>query len=132
TGVQTCALPICPREWGISPPPILGTAGFNFPWKNFDRLAQVTAGAGWAYLVCSNNATEADEKRWTKANPYTYVIRGFQPTAAIVGALMGCDATCWPYECANSGTSGAIRLGRAARTPVIAWNTRQFRDLWAR
>lgn len=112
--------------WGQ---PVLGTAGFHFPWKNFNRLAEVTAECGWAYLVCSNNATDEDEARWKAANPSTLVLRGFRPTQEIVSYLSGCDATCWAYECANSGTSGAIRLGLAARKPTIAWRTRQFRDL---
>ncbi len=110
--------------------PILATVGFNFPWKNFDRLAEVTAEAGWAYLILSNNATDADAARWKAANPYTLVVRGFQPTKGILNYLANCDATCFPYECANSGTSGAIRLGLAARKPVLAFEgCRQFRDL---
>ena len=117
------------RTWGVEGDtfleypgqPLLGTCGFNFPWKNFDRLAQVTAEAGWAYLVCSNNATDEDAARWHAANPHTQVVRGFQPTDRIVHYLAGCDATCFAYECANSGTSGAIRLGLAARKPVLRW-----------
>jgi hypothetical protein len=110
--------------------PILGTVGFNFPWKNFDRLAEVTAACGWAYLVCSNNATDADMARWSAANPWTYVLRGFQSTEMLVRWLGACDATCFAYECANSGTSGAIRLGLAARKPVITFaGCRQMRDL---
>lgn len=112
------------------PRPILGTCGFNFPWKGFDRLAEATADTGWAYVVLSNNATDDDERRWQAANPHTTVIRGFQTAPAIVSHLAGCDATAFPYECANSGTSGAIRLGIAARKPVLAFSgCRQFRDL---
>jgi glycosyltransferase involved in cell wall biosynthesis len=120
------------RTWLAYPEqPILGTVGFAFPWKNMDRLAEVTAEAGWAYLVCSNNATREDEARWKGANPATLVLRGFQPTSTLVSYLAGCDATVFPYECANSGTSGAIRLGIAARKPVIALaHCRQFRDLF--
>lgn len=128
------------RYWNRQPPPYiahewewqptLGTCGFNFPWKNFDRLAEVTAEAGWAYFVASNNATDADEARWKASNPSTLVVRGFQPTATLVSYLAGCDATCFAYECANSGTSGAIRLGLAARKPVLAFEgCRQMRDL---
>jgi hypothetical protein len=145
-GVPAATHPTRYNVWDISPEgrdfwgnyafkqyamqPVLGTCGFNFGWKSFDRLAEVTAVCGWAYLVQSNNATDADEARWKAANPWTCVVRGFQPTATIVSLLAGCDATCWAYECANSGTSGAIRLGLAARKPVIAWQScRQFRDL---
>lgn len=117
------------RSW-CGPRPILGTCGFNFPWKNFDRLAEVTAEAGWAYLVLSNNATEADRTRWQASNPHTAVVSGFLHTGELVSRLAGCDATAFPYECANSGTSGAIRLGLAARKPVVSFPCRQMRDLY--
>lgn len=111
--------------------PVLGTLGFNFPWKNYDRLAALTAEEGWALVILSNNATAADEARWRAANPSVLVVREFldQPTA--LNYLAGCDATAFMYECANTGTSGAIRLGIAARKPVMALQgCRQFRDLW--
>jgi hypothetical protein len=58
------------------------------------------------------------------------VFTGFRSAGEIVSLLSGCDATIFAYECANTGTSGAIRLGLAARKPVIAWRgCRQFRDL---
>ncbi len=119
------------RTWLAYPEqPVLGTCGFNFPWKNFDRLAEVTAEAGWAYVVVSNNATDADVARWGASNPHTLVIPGYRSTPEIVAYLAGCDATAFPYQCANSGTSGAIRLGLAARKPVLAFSgCRQFRDL---
>ena len=36
----------------------------------------------------------------------------------MVAALSVCTATAFLYECHNSGTSGAIRLGIAALKPV--------------
>lgn len=110
--------------------PVLGTVGFNFPWKNFDRLAQVTGEAGWALVILSNDATAADEERWRASNSSILVVRKFLPQDIVVNYLAGCDATAFMYECANTGTSGAIRLGIAARKPVLALATcRQFRDL---
>lgn len=110
--------------------PILGTVGFNFPWKNYDRLAEVTEEAGWALLILANNATPEDLHRWEGLNPACQAISGFLPADMVVAKLAGCDATAFAYECANSGTSGAIRLGLAARKPVLAFEScRQFRDL---
>lgn len=119
------------KMWKAYPQqPVLGTVGFNFPWKNYDRLARATAEAGWALLILSANATEDDEVRWQEINPYTIVGFGFKSTEELVNNLAGCDATAFMYECANTGTSGAIRLGLAARKPVIALRScRQFRDL---
>lgn len=110
--------------------PVLGSVGFNFPWKNFDRLAQVTGEEGWALVLLSNNATVEDEARWRASNSSILVVRGFLPQETVVNYLAGCDATAFMYECANTGTSGAIRQGIAARKPVLALSAcRQFRDL---
>jgi hypothetical protein len=110
--------------------PVLGTVGFTFPWKNFDRLAEETGKAGWALVVVSAQATEADELRWHASNPHLRVVRGWIPTPEIINYLAGCTATAFMYETANTGTSGAIRQGIAARRPVIAMSgCRQFRDL---
>jgi len=135
-GVLPAALvPVYPcradgRPFGAPQQPILGTMGFSFPWKNFARLAEVTQEAGWAYLVVSNNATDAEKVAWEATNPNCLVLRGFKDAQQIVALLAGCDATAFAYECANSGTSGAIRLGLAARKPLIAFEgCRQFRDL---
>lgn len=111
--------------------PVLGTVGFPFPWKNYDRLAQVTAEAGWALVLLAPNATAEDEARWRALNSSILVRRDFLPQDQVVSDLAGCDATAFMYECANTGTSGAIRQGLAARKPVIALQTcRQFRDLY--
>lgn len=111
--------------------PVLGTVGFNFPWKNYDRLAQITGEEGWALVLLSNNATEEDEARWRALNSSILVVRKFLPQEVVINYLAGCDATAFMYECANTGTSGAIRQGIAARKPVIALSScRQFRDLY--
>jgi hypothetical protein len=112
--------------------PVLGTVGFHFPWKNYDRLAQLTGEEDWALVILSNNATEEDEARWRALNSSVLVVREFLPVQACVNYLAGCDATAFMYECSNTGTSGAIRLGIAARKPVFAlYGCRQFRDLHA-
>lgn len=121
-----------PGAWKAFPQqPVLGTVGFNFPWKNYDRLAEVTAEEGWALLILCANATPEDEARWKGRNPSTLVVREFLPQPIAINYLAGCDATAFMYTCANNGTSGAIRQGIAARKPVIAQQgCRQFRDLY--
>lgn len=112
--------------------PVLGTVGFNFPWKNFDRLCELTASLGWAIVILSNNATQEDVDRWWTMNPHSHIVTGRLEERTIVSYLAACDATAFPYECSNTGTSGAIRLGIAARKPVLAFrDCRQFRDLYA-
>lgn len=120
------------RSWKASPQqPVLGTMGFNFPWKNYDRLAALTGEEGWALVLCANNATQEDEARWRASNSSILVVRDFIPEAEVINYLAGCDATAFMYECMNTGTSAAIRQGIAARKPVIALQScRQFRDLY--
>lgn len=93
--------------------PIVGTVGFDFPWKNFSLLAEAAALAGWSHEIIGGT----DQ---------------FLPREDVVARLSGCDATAFLYNCHNTGTSGAIRQGIAARKPVIASRFpfgRQFRDL---
>lgn len=110
--------------------PVLGSVGFNFPWKNFTRLAQETGRMGWALMIISHDADDAAVAEWYRLNPHLTVLREFAPREQVIGLLAACDATAFMYECANTGTSAAIRQGIAARKPVIAFsNCRQFRDL---
>lgn len=110
--------------------PVLGTIGFNFPWKNFTRLAEETAQAGWAIVIIAHDASDEAVEQWRVLNPHSLIIREFVDAPTAINYLAGCDATAFMYECANTGTSGAIRMGIAARKPVIALSgCRQFGDL---
>lgn len=111
--------------------PILGSIGFPFPWKNYDELAKVSAACGWALLLIAPGATDEQVAKWKALNPRSFIITEFlsQPTA--LNYLSGCDATAFTYVCHNTGQSGAILQGIAARKPVIALKTcRQFRALY--
>ncbi len=112
--------------------PVVGSCGFPFPWKNYDLLAEASAAAGWALLLIAPNATDAQVAEWRQRNPDSLIHTEFLPRTEVVQMLAGCDATAFLYLCANTGTSGAIRMGMAARKPLLAthWEAcRQFRDL---
>jgi glycosyltransferase involved in cell wall biosynthesis len=110
--------------------PLVGTVGFPFPWKNYDLLCRASALAGWSTLLLAPGATDDQVLAWATLNPYIEVIREFLPASSVVSYLAGCDATAFLYMCANTGTSGAIRQGLAARKPLLATRgCRQFRDL---
>jgi hypothetical protein len=98
----------------LSPVPHLpltvGSVGFDFPWKNFDRLRHLAGHANWRTDIFGG----ADD--WV-------------PRDVAIARLAGCHATAFLYQTGNSGTSAAIRLGIAAGKPVIASPCRQFRDL---
>lgn len=106
---------------------VLGTLGFDFPWKNFDRLAEITAEVGWGLLVVTPQMAEDHQLALKSRNPWTEILTGADSEAALL-YLRGCDATAVMYTCGNSGQSGAITNCIAARKPVYALETcRQFR-----
>lgn len=112
--------------------PVLGSIGFPFPWKCYDELAKVTRACGWGLLLIAPGATADDAKRWQQINPWLGVLPTFTHRSVAISLLAGCDATAFTYVCHNTGQSGAILQGIAARKPVFALETcRQFRALYA-
>lgn len=119
------------RPLGSWARPVLGSIGFPFPWKNYDQLARVTAEAGWGLLLIAPTATDTQIADWTALQPHLAVRRDFVRRHEAISLLAGCDATAFTYVCHNTGQSGAILQGIAARKPVIALRTcRQFRALF--
>lgn len=111
--------------------PILGSIGFPFGWKNYDKLIEVAAAQGWAVLLLAPTATPEQIGAWREITPYLCVVSDFTSGQEARSLLAGCDATAFLYVCHNTGQSGAILQGIAARKPVIALKTcRQFRALY--
>lgn len=111
--------------------PVLGTIGFDFGWKSWERLADVTARNGWALSIFTPAMTPEHYAELTAINPHTSVHIGISTDKAIRG-LHDCDATAFTNVCGNSGQSAAILVGLAARKPLIAFETcRQYRALLA-
>lgn len=109
--------------------PTLGTLGFDFPWKNYDLLAQVTGELGWNLRIIGQVTPE--RRNALAARNTRIFFEGYAAeTHEAVAQLSACDATAFLYTCANSGTSGAIRVGMTAGKPLLAaTGCRQFRDL---
>jgi glycosyltransferase involved in cell wall biosynthesis len=111
--------------------PVLGSIGFPLPWKNYDTLAAITRDVGWALLLIAPTADRAQCERWRAINPDLLVRTDFVSQSEATSLLAGCDATAFHYVCHNTGQSGAILQGIAARKPVLALSTcRQFRALY--
>jgi len=109
--------------------PVVGTVGFPFPWKNYDLLMRASARAGWGVVLIAPGATVAQCEEWQGLNPRAEITPYFTPKYAALEILHACDATAFLYNTGNSGTSGALRMGIAARRPIIASPCRQTRDL---
>jgi|SRR5262245_13204666 len=110
--------------------PVVGTVGFAFPWKCQSKLIEVAASVGWTSLVIAPRATREQIEEWLTIDPEMTVCADFVPRHEVISLLAGCDATAFTYVTHNTGQSGAICIGLAARKPVIALKTcRQFRAL---
>jgi len=111
--------------------PIIGTIGFPFPWKCYEALLRAAAEAGWGVMLLAPGASAAQVEHWLTLNPQCFIQANFTGRQQAVAMLAQCDATAFTYVCHNTGQSGAILLGIAARKPVFALRTcRQFRALW--
>jgi len=130
-GVPGPEPPIMPQARRWAGQPVLGSIGLPFPWKNYDTLASVTRAIGWALLLIAPGATEAQVADWRARNPDSLVLHRFVQRDEAISLLSGCDATAFPYTCANTAQSAAICQGIAARKPVVATAPcRQFRALF--
>lgn len=109
--------------------PVVGTVGLSLGYRNIDLLCKASYEAGWGVLVVASKATDDEVTNWTCYNPAAVIIREFLPKEHLVSYLAGCDATAQLTVTNNAGTSGAIRQCLAARKPLIAFKSRQFRDL---
>ncbi len=124
------AKPIAEEFKAWADQPVLGSIGFPFQWKNFDLLAKISGELGWALVLIAPTATPEQIATWRALNPDLYVRSDFVSRREAIGLLAGCDATAFAYVCANTGQSGAILQGIAARKPVLAFSScRQFRAL---
>jgi hypothetical protein len=111
--------------------PVVGTIGFPFGWKCQSKLIETAAGSGWTSLVIAPNATVEQVLEWLVIDPEMSIYTEFMPRHEAISLLSGCDATAFTYVTHNTGQSGAICLGIAARKPVVALATcRQFRALF--
>ena len=130
-GVETAVAPLSPfRLTTKGGRPVLGTIGFPFAWKNFDRIVAAAVDAGWAALLFAPGATQAQIDGWMDLSPQIFVRAQFVPRLEAIQWLGACDATAFCYHCAFTGQSGSVLHGIAARKPVFAFHRcRQFRAL---
>jgi hypothetical protein len=127
-----------PRTGSTIQRPYVGTVGFPFPWKNYSLLCEAATIAGWGVCLIAPTITAEQMAELRSFGAPVTIFDGFVDRHTVIEKLGECEATAFCYNCHNSGTSGAIRQGIAARKPVIASRFdeyctagRQFRDLVA-
>lgn len=115
------------KWWGNQP--VIGTIGLSLGYRNIDLLCRSAQLIGWGVLVIASRASDYEVTDWTSINPACVVLRDFLPKEDVISYLAGCDATAQLTVTNNAGVSGAIRQCIAARKPILAFHSRQFRDL---
>lgn len=118
----------------------IGTVGFPFPWKSLPEVAAACKILGLHCRIIAPDTCHADtnsveravkqqwhlvdyDKRWL---PYDYVVRSLACNAVNVFAYNTAGRGFY----VDVGTSSAVRMGLAARRPVVVTRTcRQFNDL---
>lgn len=112
----------------------IGIAGFPFPWKGFHPTALVANKYGLGCLAIMPKSDHVDtgpmEKVVRESNHLAEVLTDWMPASEVVRRLSECLLLAFPYGGGLSGISGAVRLGLAAKRPIVLSRCRQFRDLF--
>jgi hypothetical protein len=113
----------------------LGTCGFPFPWKGWDEVAYAAKFLNLGMIACLPESKHADAlaaKRQIESvlGAKAYIVTEYLPESGVIHHLSRNLVNVFPYKGHNAGISGAVRMGLAARRPVVVSASRQFNDLF--
>lgn len=116
--------------------PRIGTAGFPFPWKRFDVVAEAAKRFGVKCRMIAPRHEFYDSKEFIEGikghlGGLAEVTEEWLPVDEVVRRLSECTVNIFWYESKvvedQLGQSGSVRMGIAARRPIII---SQHRKLW--
>lgn len=111
----------------------IGVVGFPFDYKNYPVAARVARTCGARLLAFLPEAVHGDVRKVVgeiqRYCPNASIRTDFVPQAEIIQAFSQCLFTMFPYSHTGSGIGGSVRLGIAARRPVVISNVVRFGDL---
>jgi len=108
------------RLKGIQWKHYVGSVGFNLLHKGFPTLVDGARRAGWGCRLIVPGITVEEAEDLQRIHPEGLeLMTGWRPRGHVIAALATCDMLGFPYVTGGSGTSGALRLGIAARRPVF-------------
>lgn len=111
----------------------IGMAGFPFAFKHFNLGARIAHTLGMKLLAFIPASHHVDASivaaDINSICPGSTVITEFVHQTEIIHELSRCEFTMFPHDHAGGGISGSVRLGIAARRPVIISRAGRFTDL---
>lgn len=112
----------------------LGSVGFPFPWKGFEKVAHAAniLNFGCHIIAPESHHVNAIEfkNRIKLINPQFRVDTEWFEDYYVVETLADNRVNVFAYEGGNYGISAAVRLGLASKRPLVLSRCRQFRDLF--
>lgn len=111
----------------------IGIVGFPFDYKNYPlcaRIAQTLGAKLFAFIPESNHIDYRPVMYQLQLlNPGCTVITDLRDQEFIIKTFSTCLFTMFPYAHTGSGIGGSVRLGIAAKRPVLISNVVRFDDL---
>jgi glycosyltransferase involved in cell wall biosynthesis len=116
---------------------MIGTAGFPFPWKRMELVADVAKRLGVKCLIIAPKHEETDTEMLDQIEkymaPWVTIIREWLPKEKVVQLLSRCKLNIFWFQekslADQLGQSGSVLMGVAAGRPMILSNYRKFRVL---
>lgn len=134
-------IPIVERL-GVEPggeiPPSVGVAGFPFPWKRFDVVAEVAKRFNLRCTMVAPQHEFYDSRKFIEGirghlGSFASIQTNWLETETVICALSQCTFNVFWYQSQDAhdqfGQSGSVRMGLAARRPIIISDHRKFRDI---
>lgn len=116
----------------------IGTAGFPFLWKRFDVVAEAARNTGAKCLMIAPRSDMQETDDYMRGiaghlGDLAEIHREWLSEETVVRMLSSCTANIFWFESRSPddelGQSGSVRLGLAARRPIIISKHRKLRTL---
>jgi hypothetical protein len=116
----------------------VGTAGFPFPWKRFDVVAEVAKRFNLQCMMIAPQHDFYDSRKFIEGivghlGPLADVHTEWMEIEGVVRRLSQCMFNVFWYQSKDIhdqfGQSGSVRMGLAARRPLIISDHRKMRDI---
>lgn len=121
------------------PTPCIGTAGFPFPWKRFDVVAEAAKKFNVRCRMIAPRSDQLETDIFMEGivghlGPLANVYRSWLPSRQVVSMLAECWVNIFWFNSYSPedqlGQSGSVRLGLAAKRPTIISTHRKLKTLF--